>query len=58
MTCDAGVGPDVDVSAESAFDTAYGLALEHVLTLGRDGGRRAVAEDAEAARDRLGAVRR
>jgi len=54
----AGVGPDVDVSAESAFDTAYGLALEHVLTLGRDGVRRAVAEEAEAARDRLDAVRR
>ncbi|MGI8721698.1 MAG: S41 family peptidase [Geodermatophilaceae bacterium] len=53
-----GVRPDVDVPAESAFDTAYELALDHVITLGRDGVRRAGADEAEAARDRLRAVRR
>ncbi|MBA3367613.1 MAG: S41 family peptidase [Geodermatophilaceae bacterium] len=53
-----GVRPDVDVSAEDAFDTAYGLALEHAFTLGREGARRAVVDEAEAAREGLCAVRR
>jgi C-terminal processing protease CtpA/Prc len=53
-----GVRPDVEVSADNAFDTAYELALEHVLTLGREGVRRAFADEADAARDRLRTVRR
>lgn len=44
-----GVQPEIDVPAEKAFDSAYALALEHVLTLGEDGGRRAVATEAREA---------
>lgn len=44
----SGVRPDIEVSAESAFETAYQLALEHVITLGREGVRRSVADEAEA----------
>lgn len=45
-----GVQPDLKVPADDAFDVAYGLALQHVLTLGEEGPRRAVAD---AARDAL-----
>ncbi|MFK0246822.1 S41 family peptidase [Amycolatopsis azurea] len=41
-----GVRPDIAVDAEAAFDTAYALALEHVLTLGDSGVRRQVADEA------------
>lgn len=45
-----GVAPDVEVPAEQAFDTGYRLALDHVLTLGADGPRRPVHDEASAAR--------
>jgi C-terminal processing protease CtpA/Prc len=44
-----GVQPDIRVDAERALDTAYALALQHVLTLGAEGHRRRVAEEARAA---------
>lgn len=49
-----GVQPDIRVGAARAFDTAYALALEHVLGLGADGYRRPVAD---AARRALAALR-
>jgi hypothetical protein len=49
-----GVRPDVEVPAAQAFDTAYRLALAHVLTLGGDGARRTVAEQAREALTELG----
>ncbi|WP_326956363.1 S41 family peptidase [Amycolatopsis sp. NBC_01286] len=48
-----GVRPDIPVDADEAFDTAYALALKHVLDLGDTGPRRAVAEEARAALDRM-----
>jgi C-terminal processing protease CtpA/Prc len=48
-----GVSPDVPVAAEKAFDTAYALALKHVLTLGAAGPRHGVAEEAREALDRV-----
>jgi C-terminal processing protease CtpA/Prc len=48
-----GVRPDLPVAAEKAFDTAYELALEHVLELGGDGPRRAAADEAREALDQL-----
>jgi hypothetical protein len=48
-----GVRPDVPVAADEAFDTAYALALAHVLELGDTGPRRAVAEEARQALGRL-----
>ncbi|EOD68204.1 S41 family peptidase [Amycolatopsis vancoresmycina] len=48
-----GVPPDVPVAADKAFDTAYALALRHVLELGPAGPRRAVAEEARQALDQL-----
>lgn len=48
-----GVRPDVPVAADKAFDTAYALALEHVLGLGADGPRRDVAAEAREALTRL-----
>jgi C-terminal processing protease CtpA/Prc len=42
----AGVTPDIPVPADEAFDTAYKLALHHVLTLGDTGPRRKVAQEA------------
>ncbi|NEA36791.1 S41 family peptidase [Streptomyces sp. SID13031] len=45
-----GVVPDVEVAADDAFAEAYGLALDHVLELAADPGRRAVSEEARAAR--------
>ena len=45
-----GVEPDVELPAAEAFDAAYGLALDHVLTLGDDGTRREVADEAVEAR--------
>ncbi|MEU7985915.1 S41 family peptidase [Streptosporangium canum] len=44
-----GVAPDIEATAEEAFGRAYGLALRHVLTLGEDGARRAVAAEAREA---------
>ncbi|MDP9869645.1 MULTISPECIES: S41 family peptidase [Streptosporangium] len=44
-----GVAPDIEVTAEEAFGRAYGLALRHVLTLGENGARRAVAAEARQA---------
>ncbi|WP_327092118.1 S41 family peptidase [Nonomuraea sp. NBC_01738] len=44
-----GVAPDLAVPAEEAYDHAYKLALEHVLTLGETGYRRIVAEEAREA---------
>ena len=49
-----GVKPDIGVPAAEAFDAAYRLALDHVLTLGSDGPRREVAEEAAEARAALG----
>ncbi|WP_405057870.1 S41 family peptidase [Kribbella sp. NBC_01505] len=49
-----GVTPDVDVPADRAFAAAYGPALEHVLSLSADPGRREISEEAKAALDRLG----
>ncbi|NBH08157.1 S41 family peptidase [Amycolatopsis sp. SID8362] len=48
-----GVRPDLPVAADQAFDTAYALALKHVLTLGSAGARRAVAEEARRALDQV-----
>jgi len=50
------VQPDIDVSAENAFDTAYRLALTHVISLGCVGVRRAIATEAEAAMAELRAT--
>ncbi|MFI9449367.1 S41 family peptidase [Amycolatopsis sp. NPDC052450] len=41
-----GVRPDIAVDVEAAFDTAYALALAHVLTLGDSGVRRQIADEA------------
>lgn len=49
-----GVRPDIAVDVEAAFDTAYALALEHVLTLGDSGLRRQVADEARLALADLG----
>jgi C-terminal processing protease CtpA/Prc len=49
-----GVEPDIELPADEAFDAAYRLALDHVLTLGSDGPRREVAEEAATARAALG----
>jgi C-terminal processing protease CtpA/Prc len=49
-----GVKPDIAVSADEAFSTAYQLALEHVLSLGTEAARRMVAEEARQA---LGGLR-
>lgn len=43
------MAPDIETTAEDAFGRAYGLALRHVLTLGEDGARRAVAAEAREA---------
>ncbi len=48
-----GVRPDLPVAADRAFDTAYALALEHVLELGSAGPRRSVADEARQALGRL-----
>ena len=48
-----GVEPDVELPADDAFAAAYGRAIDHVLTLGSDGPRRAVAEEAGKARQNL-----
>jgi hypothetical protein len=48
-----GVAPDVEVDAEGAFAEAYGRALEHVLGLPADSGRRSMAEEAREALDGL-----
>lgn len=45
-----GVEPDIELPADRAFDAAYGLALDHVLSLGASGVRREVAEEAGKAR--------
>jgi C-terminal processing protease CtpA/Prc len=44
-----GVRPDIPVPAELALDTAYRLALQHVLGLGELGPRRQIAADARQA---------
>lgn len=44
-----GITPDIEVPAADAFDRAYRLALEHVLTLGESGRRRVVAAEARQA---------
>jgi len=48
-----GVSPDLPVAADKAFDTAYELALRHVLELGDAGPRRVVADEARKALDQL-----
>jgi C-terminal processing protease CtpA/Prc len=50
-----GVRPDIPVPAEQAFDTAYTLALRHVLGLGGQGARRTVVEQATRALTEMGA---
>jgi C-terminal processing protease CtpA/Prc len=49
-----GVVPDIPVPAAEAFSHAYRLALDHVLTLGDTGPRRAVADEARLALAELG----
>ncbi|OKJ98629.1 S41 family peptidase [Amycolatopsis sp. CB00013] len=49
-----GVQPDIAVDVEAAFDTAYALALAHVLTLGDTGLRRQVADEARLTLASLG----
>lgn len=44
-----GVRPDVEADAEKAFDSAYRLALEHVITLGSSAARTAISEQARNA---------
>jgi len=44
-----GVRPDIPVPADRALDTAYRLALEHVLGLGEHGARRQIAAAARQA---------
>ena len=44
-----GVRPDIPVAEDKAFDTAYALALSHVVELGGAGPRRVVAEEARRA---------
>jgi len=44
-----GVVPHIEAPADEAFDLAYRLALEHILTLGSDGPRRTIAEAAAEA---------
>jgi C-terminal processing protease CtpA/Prc len=41
-----GVRPDIPVPAEQAFETAYKLALQHVLDLGEEGARRDIVAHA------------
>jgi len=48
-----GVEPDIELPAGEAFDAAYELALGHVLSLGADGPRREVADEAGQARAAL-----
>ena len=48
-----GVPPNIPVAADKAFDTAYALALRHVLELGDAGPRRIVADEARKALDQL-----
>jgi C-terminal processing protease CtpA/Prc len=48
-----GVRPDIPVPAADAFDHAFQLALEHVLTLGDTGLRRPVADEARLASSKL-----
>ncbi len=48
-----GVRPDLPVAAGKAFDTAYELALRHVLELGDEGPRRAVADEARRTLDQV-----
>jgi C-terminal processing protease CtpA/Prc len=43
-----GVVPDVSMPADDAYDAAYKLALQHVLTLGDTGLRRTIAAEATA----------
>jgi C-terminal processing protease CtpA/Prc len=44
-----GITPDLEVPADQAFDRAYRLALEHVLTLDTTGPRRSLADQAREA---------
>jgi C-terminal processing protease CtpA/Prc len=44
-----GVAPDIELPADEAYERAYRLALEHVLTLPATGPRRLVAEEAREA---------
>ncbi|WP_410607380.1 S41 family peptidase [Amycolatopsis sp. lyj-109] len=48
-----GVPPNIPAAADKAFDTAYALALRHVLELGDEGPRRLVADEARKALDQL-----
>ncbi|CAM3849699.1 S41 family peptidase [Kibdelosporangium persicum] len=48
-----GVQPHIAVPADEAFDTAYRLAISHVLELGGDGVRRAVADQARKVAEHL-----
>jgi Peptidase family S41/N-terminal domain of Peptidase_S41 in eukaryotic IRBP len=48
-----GVQPDIRVEASQALDTAYALALEHVVALGGDGFRREVLAEAGRALSKL-----
>jgi Peptidase family S41/N-terminal domain of Peptidase_S41 in eukaryotic IRBP len=41
-----GVLPDIETTAAAAFDTAYRLALHHVIGLGGDGHRRLILDEA------------
>lgn len=51
-----GVAPDIAVTAASAWAVAYRLALEHALTLGFDGHRQAVYDEAQRALAELDAM--
>ncbi len=41
-----GVRPNIEVATDRAFEVAYKLALEHVISLGGEGHRRAILEEA------------
>jgi C-terminal processing protease CtpA/Prc len=51
-----GITPDLEVPADQAFDRAYRLALEHVLTLDTTGPRHSLADEAREALAALPAV--
>jgi hypothetical protein len=51
-----GIIPEVEVAADAAYAEAYGRALEHVLGLAHEPGRREVSEEARTALDGLRAA--
>jgi hypothetical protein len=51
-----GIIPEIEVAADAAYAEAYGRALEHVLGLAHEPGRREVSEEARTALDELRAA--